>query len=161
MGDRPRIDLSAFPELAGWLGDGPDDPRFFVNVEVSVGRVAAVMALLAPPFVEYRGSVLLGFRHSPSNVDHWCERLGDASAVERMVNHTHLWGLFPGQSSAGVEELAEPLAWFWGAALRAAYPAREFRVEHTRDGGYGPEVTFWEVRDANDGPAATTSPRPT
>lgn len=46
-------------------------------------------------------------------------------------------------SEGEAERLALPLAWFWRSALRAAYPDREFVVEVTQDGGYGPEVTFY------------------
>ncbi len=142
----PGPDLRTFPGIADLLPDAPaDDPRVFIGIEGSAAMLAAVMRLLAPPFVEHRGAVLLGFSFDPATVDDWFDRLGDVAAVEGIVNHVHLWDLLPPHtlSEGEAERLAAPLAWFWGAALRAAHPDREFVVEVTQDGGYGPEVTFY------------------
>ncbi|QGQ20592.1 hypothetical protein GC089_17110 [Cellulomonas sp. JZ18] len=151
MTDRPELDLRGFAELTELLDDAhPQDPRPFIGVHGSAGTIAAVMALLAPPFVEHRGAVLRGFRTDLAVVDDWFDRLGDVAAVEKVVNHVHVWDLLPsrGFDAREAELLVEPMAWFWHAALDRAFPGRRFVVDAVRDGDYGPELTFFTAGPA-------------
>ncbi|WP_309133349.1 hypothetical protein [Cellulomonas sp.] len=147
MRERPDLDLRAFADVAEVLRDAhPQDPRPFLGTAGSPSVVAAVMALLAPPFVEHRGAVLRGFGFDARVVDDWFDRLGEVTAVEKVVNHLHLWDVLPSVADPGeTERLVEPMAWFWHAALERAYPGRRFVVDAVRDGDYGPEVTFWSA----------------
>ncbi len=149
MAAPPQLDLRAFREVVELDPDAPD-ARWYLSVAGSTALLAATMQLLAPPVVEYRGAVLLGFALDEPTVDQWFERLGDPTAVERVVNHVHLWDVLPARTSdhGEAERLVEPLAWFWRVALRERYPDREFVVDAVRSGDYGPELTFWQVRPA-------------
>ncbi|KQR10454.1 hypothetical protein [Cellulomonas sp. Leaf334] len=148
MSDRPEVDLHAFSDLGVFLRpDGPPDPRPYLGATVTASMFASVMAFVAPPFVEYRGGVFLGFACNRPVVDDWFDRLGVVADVERIVNHVHVWDLLPsrGFTEAEARGLVEPIASFWRIALRDAYPDRELVVQTDVDGSYGPELTFFQA----------------
>lgn len=148
----PDVDLRSFKELAEFLDDREErDPRSFIGAKGSASLLAAVMKLLAPPTVEYRGAVLLAFSFDRAPVDAWFLRLdGDVAKVERVVNHMHVWDILPTNDFDEDEavRLVEPVAWFWRSALKSAYPDRRFVVDVERDADYGPELTFYTVAPA-------------
>jgi hypothetical protein len=146
---RPELDLRAFSDLDEFLRpDGSPDPRPYLAATGSAPMLASVMAFLAPPFVEHRDGVFLGFAFNRPIVDDWFDKLGGVADVESMVNHVHVWDLLPtrGFSEAEARRLVEPIAWFWRTALRGAYADREFVVLTDVDGSYGPELTFFQAR---------------
>ncbi|MGY4644755.1 hypothetical protein [Cellulomonas sp. URHB0016] len=146
MTDRPVLNLREFNDLNVFLRDAAADPRPYMEATISASMLAAVICFLSPPFIEYRGAVLLEFAFDQAVVDDWFTRLGDVADVERISNHVHVWDLLPsaGFSEAEAQRLAEPMAWFWRSALRYEYPDREFIVQAVEDGSYGPELTFFQ-----------------
>lgn len=149
--DRFEIDLRGFADVKHLLGFELDvDPLFFMTIMVTPAVAASVLKFAFPSFVEYRDAVFLELAFRQDTVDLWFERLRDASAVEQMVNHIHLWDVFAA-GKAGEDDavrLVEPLAACWEAALSSAFPGRCFSVEAIADGDYGPELTFSSVREA-------------
>ncbi|MEN3538233.1 hypothetical protein AAH991_24195 [Microbispora sp. ZYX-F-249] len=142
------VDLSKLPQADGWMttADG-FDVRAFLLANVTVGEAAALSLLFWPEFVEYRDCVFLGALFDKRSVDTWFEELkGDRSAVENVVNHLHLWDVFAPRSEseyAILPEVASRVAAMWRAALRDAFPAREFVVAVLgEEGDYGPTVSF-------------------
>jgi hypothetical protein len=88
--------------------------------------------------------VLLEFAFDRESVDAWFEKLRDPIAVERVVNHVHLWDVLAPSpySEAEARLLLGPLARSWSAALRESFPARTFNVLVVPEGDYGPELSF-------------------
>ena len=67
-----------------------------------------------------------------------------ATEASAIVNHVHLWDVLPPKSEGEhqvLAELATQVAAIWRAALREAFPDRQFTVtDETAD--YGPTVSF-------------------
>jgi hypothetical protein len=109
----------------------------------------AFASLFWPRLVEVDGCILLLERYDPAVFRQWQERLGDQhDAIERTVNHVHLWDLFDPASEdvpAGeLDSLADVLAATWRAALAEQFPDRIGEVVVERDGeDYGPTITLF------------------
>ena len=145
MSEISRLDLSEFAEVRSLLGPAPQlEPQPFLAVAVSPAAIAATLKLAFPAAVEYRGRVFRASAFEPANIDRWFTQLGDPVAVERVVNHVHLWDVMADSEDVDREAqlLLAPLAQCWTAALCLALPDRELTVLATPDGGYGPELTF-------------------
>lgn len=141
------MDLGGLPQLEGWMAGVDFDPRTFILSTVTVAEAAAISLLFWPEFIEYRGCVFLKFVFDERVVESWFSKLnGDGKAVESVVNHVHLWDVFAAKTDAenGVlAELASRLAEMWNAALRLAFPDREFVVAAASGADdYGPTVSF-------------------
>jgi hypothetical protein len=71
---------------------------------------------------------------------------GDIQAVERTLNHLHLWDVFDpksGQEYAAVSALSWKIAGTWKLAARTTFPTREFFVEVSDEPeDYGPTITL-------------------
>lgn len=109
--------------------------------------------LFCPAFVGVQGCVLLEAKFETSAFHRWWQELhGDIAAIERMVNHTHLYDLFPRADDEELallryEHVAQSLIGCWEGALRRAFPDRSFAFSYaTEPDEYGPTITFWQVR---------------
>jgi hypothetical protein len=123
----------------------------------NLSLLACAAAFLWPHFEQIGDVTVRAGRGSDATIEDWKRTLdGDLRAVERVVNHEHLWDLitsdippeddFPDSQCLG---LAEAIARSWDAALKVAYPNRTFRVDTYDDGDGGPTdmvITFWEAR---------------
>lgn len=145
------MDLSKLPQLESWIRAGEAfDPRTFLQSTATVGEAAAMSMLFWPEFTEYRNGVFLGFLFERRGVDVWFDEFkGDKSAVEGVVNHVHLWDVFAPKLEAEyavLVELAPRIAAMWRAALKSAFPTREFVVsvaDASED--YGPTISIRSV----------------
>jgi hypothetical protein len=154
MSDTERFDPFELRELAAWRNANGD--RFtvfdFVGVAVSPTVAIALAELFWPRFVEVEGCVLIAERYDPANFRAWWQSLeGDIPRVEWVINHLHLWDLFPtGDDPAldrGLQSLAQIIARCWEGALRQAFPDRQFMIEVTDAAeDYGPTVAFSSSR---------------
>jgi len=75
---------------------------------------------------------------------------GDVCAVEKIMNHTHLYDIFAGCSDdvddVVFEQLAEVVALSWRLVLKDKFPESKFVVDVSNsDQDYGPTVTFYQV----------------
>lgn len=112
---------------------------------VGAERLLLAADLFFPQFVEYRGCVLVPWNAEPSNVDRWLSECdGDVRAVESVLNHLHLWDLFPADvPDDRVARFGAALASCWGAALASQFPRRAFVTGFADDeDDYGPTVSF-------------------
>jgi len=141
------VDLGKLPQLEGWMAGGDFDPRTFILSTVTVAEAAATSLLFWPDFIEYRGCVFLKFVFDEGAVENWFNELnGDGKTVESVANHVHLWDVFAAKTDAenGVlAQLASRLSEMWNAALRLAFPDRQFVVTVSSEADdYGPTVSF-------------------
>jgi hypothetical protein len=141
------VDPSELPQDKEW-GDGGEAFNPLVALATTTIAEAASLLMIAwPEFVEYRDCVFLKWSFSQSNVDTWFEELsGNGPAVEGVVNHLHLWDAFSLNGPAdyrAASAMSANIANMWRAALRDAFPDREFDVTLTDEpDDYGPTLTL-------------------
>lgn len=151
MIDPQRLDL---PEFRQWSEQfvPPGDENDFVIRHVSV-TAAYLLAetLFFPQLIQVRGCVLIANRYDPTNFDDWWQEFdGDTAAVEKMINHLHLWDAFDPDGDAehqAVAALADRVAQSWRAHAAAEFPDRTFTVDVVDD--YGPTVCLSSRPQAN------------
>ena len=147
------FDFGSIKGIDIWIKESPppETASVYVKQEVSLSAVVAMTDTLCPRFVDVEGAVLLETSTDPENFREWKEHFnGDMRAVESMLNHEHLWDLFPGdgeKDQATLEVVAERMAITWKAAAEAQFPDRTFTCEVTDD--YGPTITI--TTDASAG----------
>ncbi|MFK3774463.1 hypothetical protein [Pseudomonas sp. NPDC089406] len=107
--------------------------------------------LLLPDFTVAKGGVFLSDKYSEEGVEAWIRHLdGDMRAVERVVNHTHMYDVFA-CCKDDVEDiiylqLAEIIAVSWRLVLKQKIPDRDFIVNVSNtDQDYGPTIELFQV----------------
>jgi hypothetical protein len=107
--------------------------------------------LLFPDFFVSEGAVILSAKYDHDAFIVWLAKFnGDARAVEKIMNHTHLYDVFAGcmdeVDDVVFEQLAEVIALSWRLALKEKFPDTNFSVDVSNsDQDYGPTVTFYQV----------------
>ncbi|MGR2741114.1 hypothetical protein ACUY1T_21940 [Billgrantia sp. Q4P2] len=121
----------------------------YVNYYVHPDVVAVVGRLLVPAFVEHEGGVFLRNRFTLSGYASWKAELGEISAVEKMINHQHVYDLFSTDdeiTEASFENVANLMAQTLRLALCGSFSDRHFHVYVSNtDQDYGPVVGFHSV----------------
>jgi hypothetical protein len=115
---------------------------YYVHPDV----VRLVGRLLIPAFVEHEGGVFLRSQFSFKGYADWKKKLGDVVAIEKVINHQHVYDLFATQgevAEASFEGVANLMAQSIRLALCYEFPDRVFNVYVTNtDQDYGPIVCF-------------------
>ncbi|WP_273839493.1 hypothetical protein [Providencia rettgeri] len=108
--------------------------------------------LLIPEFLDVDGCILLSDRYEKNNFEEWKKQFGsDLSAIEKMLNHVHVYDLFTGSldktSDSVFLQLCKIMQCTWEMSLKKAFPTKEFLVElHNSESDYGPSLTFYQTR---------------
>jgi hypothetical protein len=125
----------------------------YLRYRCDIDLAATFGTLFWPSFVEINGCIVLEERSSEEQVAQWLDHFaGDRMQTELMVNHTHVYDLFPGTGDEATDAalsafLAHVLERTWACALREAYPEADFSIEsHTDPLEYGPTITFYQRR---------------
>lgn len=125
----------------------PPGLQGFIAERVSLAQTTAVVALVAPDLMLVRDCVVLRLRHSDEFFDEWWHKLnGDRQAIEKAVNHVHLWDFFDADSEKeemALRYLVDQLAIGWRAKAERLFPARKFFVETGDD--YGPTISLYSA----------------
>lgn len=120
--------------------------RDYIHYYIHPDVVTAVGRLLVPALVEYEGGVFLQDQFTLSGYSHWKEELGDIIAVEKILNHQHVYDLFgtTGEiTEASFERVANLMAQTLRLTLRDSFPGSSFNVYVSNtDQDYGPIVGF-------------------
>ncbi len=132
------------------FGEAPRPLTFwdFLGVRGNFELAAAFSTLFWPELVEVNGCVLLKEQLSRTDLTEWTEKLeGDRAGIEAMVNHVHMYDLFPNVelnvSDRVLLHLAQTLRLCWLAAAREQFPERNIDVELTNGPAeYGPTLTL-------------------
>lgn len=101
-------------------------------------------------WIEERGCVIRGDVFERDNFEEWWTATeGDASGVEAVINHLHLWDVLPNADEKDYAELwalGELMVRAWRSSLSEQFPDRRFEVRLTND--CGPTVTAYSAREA-------------
>src|SRR5438067_1937163 len=93
-----HLNLAYLEEYQIWQS-GSAPPRSglwaYAGSQGGIGLAAVFSKLFFPDFVEVRGCVILAEHYEATNFQRWWRELdGKRSALERTLNHTHLYDLF-------------------------------------------------------------------
>lgn len=112
---------------------------------------AAFCSLFWPDFVEIEDCVFLAENFKKHSFDEWRTKLeGDRVKLESLINHVHVYDLFPNSSSGLVdltayEQVGRTLLKCWSCALSERFPDKQFKfVFSTEPDEYGPTLTFYQ-----------------
>jgi len=130
-----------------WSGGFTLEPGILETLAHWVGfdELLVSLSFLSPTFREVRGCVLLPWAYEEATFDEWWSVLeGDRRRIESMVNHLHLWDVFPHDSadSDGLVALGRALELHWAAAAQFQFPDRQFDVDFSEIGDDGPTVSI-------------------
>lgn len=143
MADIDPNELPAFRMWSEQYEPRPDGAAYLSD-HLSVASARLFADVMVPEFVAVQGCVILKSRYEPENFAEWWSReQGDVTAVERALNHLHLWDLFEPADAAeerAVHELAERIASTWQWHAERCFPGRRFVASVTDD--YGPTVVM-------------------
>ncbi|QBZ90037.1 hypothetical protein EPZ47_15350 [Pseudomonas viciae] len=109
--------------------------------------------VLFPDFVIHESGVFLERSFTVEAFSTWMEACNnDVVAVEKVLNHTHLYDVFGGcrdrVDEAVYEQLCRIVAQSWRMVLLSKFPEKKFCVQAiVSDQEYGPVVTFSQVRE--------------
>jgi hypothetical protein len=149
-----EIRAEELPKFRAWSEqfEPPADTSAYIAQEVSVTGATVLSELFFPELVEVQDCVLLATRYEPSNFDGWWERTGgDHTAIERVLNHLHLWDLFEPsgeEEERALDVLSRKIAFAWRSCAEARFPERSFEVNVTDE--YGPTVVMSTRRQDSD-----------
>jgi hypothetical protein len=142
------MDFSIFPRIRAWSERvGGWDLRQYAYNNIDIADVAVIGAVFCPGFIEMDGVVFVDFLFHEESYAHWRTKIGgDNQAIERLLNHLHLWDVFDPKSEedySALPELCNKIGNMWNASARNAFPDREFSVELSDDPeDYGPTITI-------------------
>jgi hypothetical protein len=115
-----------------------------MSLKVGITGATIVSELFFPELIEVRGCILLASGYEQANFDEWWETTaGDHIAIERVINHLHLWDLFEPSGEPeerALEVMARRVAQAWRCHAVETFPDREFEVAVTDD--YGPTIVL-------------------
>lgn len=140
------IRADQLPEFRTWSEqfEPPADTSAYLAREVSITAATILSELFFPELVNVRGCVLLSSSYESSNFEDWWQQMaGDQAAVERVLNHLHLWDIFePSNDSEeqALDVLAQRIARSWRCWATTTFPDRVFEVTVTDE--YGPTVVM-------------------
>lgn len=107
--------------------------------------------LLFPDLIVAGGGVFLANRYDVDVFGCWLQKFhGDVQAVERMINHTHIYDTFDGCSEdiddRVFTQIADMIALSWRLSLSDKFPDKTFNVEVSNSElEYGPVITFYQM----------------
>lgn len=150
-------DLVSSPKYERWKTQWEDqselDEFFYISDVVHPEDALMFCKVLFPDFVVHESGVFLESRFTVEAFSSWMETCNsDVVAVEKVLNHMHLYDVFGGCSDrvdeAVYEQLCRIVAQSWTMVLLSKFPEKKFSVQAiVSDQEYGPVVTFSQVRE--------------
>lgn len=141
------------PELQPYFQDRPVDLEVWLSSFGRFDHGLAYAALFWPDFTTIDDCVLLGPRVPEAYTEWKASYPNDPSGIEAVLNHRHLFDLFPVSAASSGEMMrlfGMTLKDMWTTKLRRDFPDREFVVFFPE--GFDlevddPEITFYTKRD--------------
>jgi hypothetical protein len=168
----PKLDPNLVPFYTEWKSENPE-PEYgmwdYLDAKANLDLAAVFSKLFWPDFIEVGDCIFLAEQYPK-----WSDPPEDLSRLsperrqsyEALVNHVHIYDLFPAKSSLRIEPpdggpiilrdavyslelkeyLAQVLLVSWKHALMEAYPDKKFEFSYgTEPYEHGPTVSFWQV----------------
>lgn len=145
------------PKYQRWKAQWKDQSELnafsFISDVVHPEDVLLFSKVLFPDLVVHETAVFLESRFTVDAFSGWMASCNnDVVAVEKVLNHLHLYDVFGGCSDrvddAVYEQLCKIVAQSWRMVLLIQFPEKKFCVQAIiSDQEYGPVVTFSQVRE--------------
>ncbi|WP_426132566.1 hypothetical protein [Pseudomonas sp. PWP3-1b2] len=136
-----------------WADQSELDEFSYISDVVHPEDALMFCKVLFPDFVVHESGVFLESSFTVEAFVSWMEPCNnDVVAVEKVLNHLHLYDVFAGCGSrvedAVYEQLCRIVAQSWRMLLLSKFPEKKFCVQAiVSDQEYGPVVTFSQVRE--------------
>ncbi|MGC6373561.1 hypothetical protein [Pseudomonas sp. K2I15] len=151
------IDSVSSPKYEHWKSQWGDqselDGLSYISDVVHPEDALMFCKVLFPDFVFHESGVFLENGFTVEAYSSWMESCNnDVVAVEKLLNHMHLYDVFGGCTDrvdeAVYEQLCRIVAQSWRMVLLSKFPEKKFCVQTIiSDQEYGPVVTFSQVRE--------------
>ena len=154
MAEEKIDELDLIPDLKGWKDQNEESftiadwVLFHATPELMVG----FSSIFWPEFIEVDGCVFLKDGYDQDNIDAWAESTkGDMVAVQKVVNHQHIYDLFQNDSVEKlniqqVKYLSDLLVDMWSAKLKRDFPQLDIDVQvcdFDEEDVIATSVSFW------------------
>ncbi|MFT3675207.1 MAG: hypothetical protein QM781_04845 [Chitinophagaceae bacterium] len=133
-----------------WKGQWADPSKMelsdYISFNLHPEDFLIFSSLLFPELIEVDGCVFFKTHYNPDSYSRWKKALyEDRSAIEKMINHVHVYDLFDhrsGNVSESVfDEVGKLLQTSWSCYFRFKYPEWQIAVEYSNsDQDYGPTL---------------------
>jgi hypothetical protein len=137
------------PELSSWNNGKGINAYAWINSIGNYEHAIGYSTLFWPDFIEFEDCVFQAEPFNEITVRNCLKQTsGNKQATEKVINHLHLYYLFPNINEPTVEQviyLAELLKQIWECKLQRDFPARRFTVDIFDDSDL--QITFWQPRD--------------
>jgi hypothetical protein len=148
--------IALVPDLKNW-GDSPIDIEDWIGATGNYELAIGYSRVFWPRIAQFGDYYLLEKQGDEESIATWERQFnGDKSAVEAMLNHTHMIDLHVNKidyTEAQLIELGRTLKEIYQAKLAGKFPEVKFEVAFDDTPGLNPEdyqVTFWRVRDVEE-----------
>jgi len=151
------IDSVSSPKYEQWKSQWRDqselDGLSYISDVVHPEDALMFCKVLFPDFVFHESGVFLESGFTVEAYSSWMKNCNnDVVAVEKLLNHMHLYDVFGGCTDrvdeAVYEQLCRIVAQSWRMVLLSKFPEKKFCVQAIiSDQEYGPVVTFSQVRE--------------
>jgi hypothetical protein len=146
------MDPNSLPAVTRWAQSKGAEPDYIRFVGETIGPQAfyASAHFIWPAFIERHGCIFLQWKYDEQNVGQWLEQLeGDLRAVEKVINHVHLWDVFTeiDLESQVIPEIGRLLQRTWSFAAVSSdvsFPVRVDYIDNEEE--YGPTLILYGVR---------------
>jgi hypothetical protein len=145
------MDHKSFSRTREWSDRvGGWDLRQYIVNNIQVSDAFVMGKLFCPGFIERTGAVFVDFMFDEVSYEQWVDQTkGDIPAIEKILNHLHLWDVFDPKSDqeyAAVSELTGKIAETWRTSANNAFPGRGFSVEMSDEPeDYGPTIMLYST----------------
>jgi hypothetical protein len=126
------------PELSGWNNGLGIDVDSWLSCNGSIQLAIAFSRLFWPQFTEHDGCILRAGFSPKTYADFLATCEGDRTAVEAVMNHVHVFDLFPNATQMATGEqiqfLGRVLREIYSTKLAHDFPLRSFEVQFNEGG---------------------------
>ncbi len=138
-------------EFFAWKRQSPGESGIwdYLFNEFTLQDITATTSVFFPNLLERGGRVYLADGFTEDNYQHWLEKLGNTSDLQRLINHEHICYTLQ-QSDEHKDDkicykrLLDVMEIGWRGTLQKHYPQYHFEViTHWQD-EINPTIVFWQ-----------------
>ncbi|MFT3676818.1 MAG: hypothetical protein QM781_13075 [Chitinophagaceae bacterium] len=134
-----------------WEDSSSIELKDYISFNIHPEDVLILSSLFFPSMIEVDSCIFFKSHYNPDSYLIWKNKFNnDSKAIERMVNHVHIYDVFDHCSDtiseSIFEEVARLLQKSWIYYFRSLYPDKQINVEYVSgDMDYGPTLYVYQM----------------